>query len=68
VREGNDETQLHREAERGHIHVVQCLCEQGVDKEAMDDGGYTPLHDAAIEGHLSVVQCLCEQRAGEQRT
>jgi len=31
------------------------------DKEASDDGGYTPLLLAALKGHIPMVEYLCEQ-------
>jgi ankyrin repeat protein len=57
---------LHTAADKGHLPVVQYLCEQGADKEARDDGGKTPLHKAARHRHLPVVQYLCEQGADKE--
>ncbi len=45
---------------------MQCLCEQGADKEARDGSGLTPLHRAADRGHLPIVQYLCEQGAYQE--
>ena len=51
-------TPLHDAAYRGHLPVVQYLCEQGADKEARDENDWTPLHLAAYYGHIPVVQCF----------
>ena len=51
-------TPLLKAAIKGHLSVVQYLCEQGVDKEARDDVGWTPLHFAEHDGHLPVAQYL----------
>ena len=51
-------TPLLKAAMKGHLPVVQYLCEQGVGKEARDDVGWTPLHFAEHDGHLLVAQYL----------
>ena len=44
----------------------QYLCEQGADKEARDEDGWTPLRTASYNGHLPVVQYLCDQGADKK--
>lgn len=36
------------------------LCNQGDDRNAVDERGYTPLHDAADKGHTRVVSRLLQ--------
>ena len=62
MRDDNGRTPLHEAAFKGHLPVMQYLCEQGADQEARDNYGKTPLH-MAYNGHLPVVQYLCEQGA-----
>jgi ankyrin repeat protein len=40
------------------LDVVQCLLEQGADKDKAASGGWTPLYIAACKGHLGVVEAL----------
>jgi len=54
---------LHWAACRCHLPVVQCMCEQGMDKEARDERDRTPLHLATSSGYFPTVQYLCEQGA-----
>jgi len=61
-------TPLHYAVLEGHLPVVQCLCEQGADKDARDVNGETPLHLAVALDHLPVVQYLRGQGADEQHT
>ena len=59
-------TPLHRAAHRGHVAMVQCMCEHGVDEEARSAGDSTPLHVAAYKAHFPVVQYLCELGADKE--
>ena len=59
-------TPLHQATWKGHLSVVQYLCEQGANKEARSDHSWTPLLYAAQYGHLAVVQYLCEQGVDEE--
>ena len=63
---GTGRPQLLWAARSGHLSVVQSLCVQGADKEAIDAFDWTPLHEAAYGGHLLVVQYLCEQGAHKE--
>ena len=50
--------------------MVQCLCEQGTDKEARGgdhETGVPPMLMAACSGRLPVVQYQCEQKAPTRR-
>ena len=56
-------TPLMYAAQNGHSAVVQCLLEQGSDKDKTDNEGSSPLYITAQEGHSSVVKYLLEQGA-----
>ena len=45
---------------RGVYVVFVRLCDQGDDRNAVDERGYTPLHDAADKGHTRVVSRLLQ--------
>ncbi|CAM9141998.1 unnamed protein product [Scytosiphon promiscuus] len=57
---GRRRTPLHFAAERGELSLVDRLCHQGDDRNAVDERGYTPLHDAADKGNTRVVSRLLE--------
>ena len=56
VRNRDSNTPLLLEAYEGHLPMVQYMCEQGAEKEAMSGDGRTPLHRSAQYGHFPVVQ------------
>ena len=45
---------------KGHLTVVHCLAEHGLDQDKADKLGYSPLHVAALGGHLNVAMYLAE--------
>ncbi|CAJ1429803.1 unnamed protein product [Effrenium voratum] len=50
---------LHLAASNGHVEVIHCLLEVGVDKDDRDTlYGGAPLHYATLGGHLDAVHCL----------
>ena len=51
-------TPLLKAAMKGHLPVVQYLCEQGADMEVGSNGNWTPLHGAALNGHFLWLQYL----------
>lgn len=53
-----DATPLHRAARLGDAQTVAALLEQGADRQARDDEGWTPLHWAAHLGHRDVAELL----------
>ena len=60
----NDEirgrTPLHYAAQKGHLPVVQHICNLLEDKNPKDSNDVTPLHSAAGSGHLEVVKFLAD--------
>lgn len=56
-------TKLHIEAERGNIHKVLTLLEQGADVDLGDDTERTALHYAVLSGHADIVTLLLEEQA-----
>eukprot|EP00903_Cladosiphon_okamuranus_P019235 g17688.t1 len=57
---GRKRTPLHFASERGELALVDRLCYQGDDRNAVDERGYTPLHDAAEQGNTRVVSRLLQ--------
>ena len=55
-------TPLHFAAQKGHLKIVEHLC-QHIDKSInpSDDHGFTVLHYAAMEGHLNIVAFYTKQ-------
>ena len=53
-------------ASRGHEAVVRLLLEAGADKEAKNNGGWTPLIIAAMNGHEAIVRLLLEAGADKE--
>ncbi|CAN0321222.1 unnamed protein product [Ectocarpus fasciculatus] len=53
-------TPLHFASERGELSLVDRLCFQGDDRNAVDERGFTPLHDAAEHGNTRVVSRLLQ--------
>jgi len=51
-------TPLHYSAAKGHLPIVEYLCQQGADSNAMTLNHFTPLYQASMNGNLSVVECL----------
>jgi ankyrin repeat protein len=51
-------TLLYIAALKDHLKVVQCLAQQGAEKEKATKNSFTPLCIAAQERHLAVVQWL----------
>ena len=49
---------LHNAASRGHLDVVEAICNELTDKNPSDSHNYTPLHGASITGKLPVVKFL----------
>ncbi|CAM9665233.1 unnamed protein product, partial [Hapterophycus canaliculatus] len=58
---GRKRTPLHFAAERGELSLVDRLCNQGDNKNAVDERGCTPLHDAADKGNTRVVTRLLQE-------
>ena len=51
-------TALHLAAGNGHIRVVEFLCDNGADVNAVDRWGGRPLDDAQFDGHVDCVRYL----------
>eukprot|EP00904_Undaria_pinnatifida_P006895 jgi/Undpi1/3335/HiC_scaffold_15.g06708.m1 len=60
-----ERTPLHFASQRGELSLVDRLCGQGDDQNAVDERGYTPLHDAADKGNTRIVNRLLQ---GEEDT
>lgn len=54
-------------AEKGHLEMVRCLLEAGVDRDTQEEECRTPLHIAAQNGHVHVVQFLSRVGADKDR-
>ncbi|CAM9417729.1 unnamed protein product, partial [Laminaria digitata] len=63
-----ERTPLHFASERGELSLVDRLCNQGDDRNAVDERGYTPLHDAADKGNTRVVSRLLQEEEDTMRT
>ena len=61
-----DENALLKACEKGAIHIVKYLVDQGADKEAQDKDGRTLLHWASYQGHVEVVKYLIEKEADKE--
>jgi len=60
ARQGETPLQM---ASYGNVEVIQLLIQQGADKEARDDNGWTLLHHAVNGEKLDVVRYLVQQGA-----
>ncbi|XP_049796810.1 ankyrin repeat domain-containing protein 54-like isoform X1 [Schistocerca nitens] len=54
---------LRRAAGKGHVEVVRCLLESGVDVDARSEKHTTPMHRAAWNDHAAVVRLLASYAA-----
>jgi ankyrin repeat protein len=50
-------------ADRGHLHIVRYLLDQGADMQATEAGGGTVLTVACVQGQNAVVELLLEAGA-----
>lgn len=58
---------MHMASRKGHLALVQLLCEAGADKDAATELGWTPLILAAHAGHCDVMRFLCEVGADKEK-
>lgn len=58
----NGWTPLHHAASAGHLSVVQCLMEEGVDPNIEDVSHNTPLILAITYDHLNIVKYLIDEK------
>ncbi|CAM9718044.1 unnamed protein product, partial [Ascophyllum nodosum] len=59
---GRKRAPLHFASERNEVSVVDRLCRQGDDINAVDERGQTPLHIAAEKGNTRVVERLLREK------
>ncbi|CAL9683286.1 unnamed protein product [Knipowitschia caucasica] len=57
------DTLMHYAARQGHLHIVKCLHERGLDVEVYNNDYKRPLHEAASMGHLECVKYLLQSGA-----
>ncbi|NXI32454.1 ANR42 protein, partial [Sterrhoptilus dennistouni] len=57
-RDDKGSTLLHKAAEQGHIHCLQCLVEMGADCDITNDAGETPKDVAKRFSHVAAVELL----------
>jgi hypothetical protein len=57
---GNHTTPLMRDAQQGHISIVQLLVQHGANRNARNRFGMTPLMFAAQSGHADICRFLLE--------
>ena len=51
-------TPLHRAAQKGHIHAIQALMNNGANEKTVNIHGATALHAAAQQGHIAAIVSL----------
>ncbi|KXZ43193.1 hypothetical protein GPECTOR_98g777 [Gonium pectorale] len=51
--------------QRGDVEEVRALLRAGADKDAQDEGEWTPLHRAAENGHVEAVRALLQAGANK---
>ena len=54
-------------SEKGHLDVVQPLCDSGAEKDKVDQDGRTALMFASKFGYLEVARLLCEAGADKDK-
>ena len=61
-------TALHIASEQGRCKAVKMLCDQGCDKNKVDEHKQTALHKAVLHRHVDVIKVLCECGANKELT
>lgn len=56
-------SRLHHAADRGHTHLIEYFCKQGLDLEKEDNDCQTPLFAAARTGSNNALLALCREGA-----